>query len=280
MALVSSSSQASSERLPDFASPPVVEVAVAVAFQPLAKLRIVDLGGLWARFQPDFPNVQEQPPLESAPERFDGLPVPPTLSFALMAAPPIPRLWFLDGAESQLIQVQNNWFARNWRKMPTGGDYPRYPAIRQCFERDLGTFLDYVQSGDFGDFKPTQCEITFINHIVDQTDQRLQISQVLSLVAQPDPDGFLPTPENVGLNVQYVIAAEGTPLGRLHVRAEPAVRRTDGRPITLLTLTARGAPLGEGVKGVLDFLDLGHTWVVRGFDSITTDQMHRLWGKQ
>jgi uncharacterized protein (TIGR04255 family) len=267
------------ERLPDFANPPVVEVAVAVGFQPLAGLRVVDLGGLWERYQADFPNVVEQPPIEMTTERFDGLGAPPSMSFALMAAPPIPRLWFLNGDESQLIQVQNNWFARNWRKMPTGGDYPRYPTIRDRFRDDLSTFLDYIRAGKLGEFKPTQCEITFINHIADYGGQRQELSEILNLLKPLDVSGFLPSPESVGLNAQFLIAGDGVPAGRLHLRAEPAVRRSDGSPITVLTITARGVPIGEGVEGVMGFLELGHTWVVRGFECITTDRMHKLWGK-
>jgi hypothetical protein len=45
------------------------------------------------------------------------------------------------------------------------------------------------------------------------------------------------------------------------------------------TLTARGQPLGTGLAGVLEFLDLGREWIVTGFDELTTPEMHRLWGR-
>jgi hypothetical protein len=70
------------------------------------------------------------------------------------------------------------------------------------------------------------------------------------------------------------------PVGRLHIAAEPAFRRSDSSPIVVLTLTARGRPLGVGLDGVLAFLDLGHEWIVRAFDSVTTSKMHRIWGRK
>jgi hypothetical protein len=44
-----------------------------------------------------------------------------------------------------------------------------------------------------------------------------------------------------------------------------------------LTLTARGAPIGAGVAGALEFLDLGRRWIVRGFADLTTERMHIAW---
>jgi hypothetical protein len=48
----------------------------------------------------------------------------------------------------------------------------------------------------------------------------------------------------------------------------------------LLTLTARGRPGSDGIPGVLQFLDVGREWIVRGFTSITTATMHKIWGRR
>jgi len=60
---------------------------------------------------------------------------------------------------------------------------------------------------------------------------------------------------------------------------QPAFTVEDERPIYVLNMTARGAPLGDNLEGVLGFLDIGHEWVVRGFTAITSDVMHRVWGR-
>ena len=266
--------------LPHFSNPPVVEVALAVGFRPLAGFRIVDLGRLWERYQEAFPKVEEQPPLQMTVEQFGGRGSTPSVSLSLMATPPPPRVWFLDEDESQLVQVQNDWFARNWRKTGSSADYPRYPRMRAPFESDLGVFLDHVRTGNLGEFSPTQCEITYINHIPAAEATGDALGDVLTLLASGPAGRFPLAPESVTVAAQYVLRTAEGPVGRLHVSAQPAIRRVDGYPITVLTLTARGRPLGEGVEGVLSFLDLGHEWVVRGFDAATTEKMHVAWGRQ
>ena len=87
--------------------------------------------------------------------------------------------------------------------------------------------------------------------------------------------------EDAGLRLRFVIPnKEGEPIGRLHAALEPGYRTDDRRPMFVLELTARGAPLGEGITGVLAFLDLGREWVVRGFTSMTTPVMHKEWGRK
>jgi hypothetical protein len=41
---------------PDFADPPVVEVALSVQFDPLSALRTPQIGLLWAEYRTRFPN--------------------------------------------------------------------------------------------------------------------------------------------------------------------------------------------------------------------------------
>ena len=68
------------------------------------------------------------------------------------------------------------------------------------------------------------------------------------------------------------------PVGRLHVTAQPAIRKEDRKPMVILNLTARGKPEGEGTDGVLRFLDRGREWIVKTFKEITTSEMHQIWG--
>ena len=76
-----------------------------------------------------------------------------------------------------------------------------------------------------------------------------------------------------------MIGDNGEPLGRLHVVEEPRIKLEDGSPLIRLTLTARGAPTKKDFGGVMAFFDIGREFIVRGFASITTAQMHRIWGR-
>jgi uncharacterized protein (TIGR04255 family) len=214
-----------------------------------------------------------------AVEQFGAAGDAPPISLSFMATPPLPRLWFLNDDESQLVQVQSDWFARNWRKTASTSGYPRYPTLRSTFESQLRRFVDHARAADLGEFAPTQCEITYVNHIPAEDGAANPPTDILSFLSMPASGRFPQGPEAITVAAQYLIETTDGPVGRLHVSAQPAARRLDGRPITVLSMTARGRPLGDDVQGVLAFLDLGHEWVVRGFDAVTSEKMHEAWGK-
>jgi uncharacterized protein (TIGR04255 family) len=191
----------------------------------------------------------------------------------MLSTAPLPRLWFHDKEGTQLVQVQNNWFARNWRKLQTSADYPRYPALRAAFENDLRHLAEYLKTKDLGDIIPTQCEITYINHI-----PVADIPAVLNLVNDAR-NSSMPAAEATSLSTQFVIKAGNDSVGRLHLQASTARSKTSLEPLVVLTLTARGRPLGEGIDGVLGMLDLGREWCDRAFENVTRPDMQERWGK-
>ena len=108
-----------------------------------------------------------------------------------------------------------------------------------------------------------------------------QLDEVMTVVSSDYSDAFLPKPEDIRFAARYVIPGEdGNPIGRLHTSVEPAYRSADSKPIFVLQLTARGRPVGEGIEGIFRFLDIGHEWIVRGFTSITTPRMHKIWERR
>lgn len=250
-----------------FRSPPVNEVSLAVAFQPVS-LGVVAASELWrSRFKSAYPTVEEQGPVRMPIERFEGMPsATSTLQFELSdGSALLPRLWFISPDGSELIQVQRDWFARNWRQTDTStASYPLYPAAREAFERDLRHVAKVV-----GPLRPLQVEITYINHI-DEAD----MSAVLTSL-NPAPTGRVP--EFQGYNSQYVLTRDGSPVGRLYLQAQKALRRTSGEGLTVLTITVRGAPMGDGIDGALKFLDLGNEEALVTFIQATRPSLHKKW---
>ena len=45
----------------------------------------------------------------------------------------------------------------------------------------------------------------------------------------------------------------------------------------VLTLVSRGAASSPDLDGALDFMNLAHKWIVKGFTSVTTTQAHNQW---
>jgi uncharacterized protein (TIGR04255 family) len=268
--------------LPDFTNPPVIEVALAVQFDRLTALRTPHLGLLWTEFHDEFPKTEEYAPRDLTVETF-GPPGPKKLEVKFETAPPVPRCWFLNEKGTELIQVQQDAFVHNWRKVGDGDRYPRYEYVRDKFRLELGKFRQFVEREHLGKLVPNQCEVTYVNHIPLNEGYKKygQVGEVLTVWVSQYSDNFLSEPEEVRFNVSYVIPDKtGNPLGRLHIGAEPAYRITDEKPIFLLKLTARGRPDGEGEEGLFRFLDKGREWIVRGFTSITTPRMHEIWGRR
>jgi uncharacterized protein (TIGR04255 family) len=253
-------------------------VSLGVQFQPVAGLRTPQIGLLWQEFRECFPVVEEHPPLDPVYETF-GKPRPvPPITLQIKDFPLVPRVFFLDAAGTSLIQVQQDRFIQNWRKLDDSHTYPRYDAkLRGAFSDAYEKFEQFVARQDLGELTPDQCELTYVN-IVAAESGTLKLDQVLTIFSEDYSEEFLPETEGGRVALKYrILGADQGPIGRLHIVAEPALQRTTGEMVYNLTLTARGAPLGTGRDGVFKFLDLGREWIVRGFAAITTRKMHETW---
>lgn len=267
--------------LPEFDRPPVVEVVLAVKFLPPEGLRTTHLGVFWAEnFATELPTVEELAAYDAPVERFDG--VEPGVQFNVMTGPPPTRFWFISPDDSRLLQLQRDWFARNWRKTNEVDEYPRYESIRDAFAADLTLFSNFIEGESLGELRFEQCEVTYINHVVPNAHWSAHgdVGQVLSNFKFGRAGSNLPQPEDAQLAWRYLISGEtGTPVGRLHVNVQPGYSQVNRSPILRMSLTARGKPAGSGLDALVGFLDTGRERIVRAFANLTTDEMHQEWGR-
>lgn len=265
--------------LPDFRKPPVAETVLSLQFEPLTGLTAAHVGLLWGRFRHRLPIVEEQPPLQPVFERF-GPPSPPRIEVTVEQKPPVPRLWFLNEAGTELIQVQSDRFIHNWRKRQDLQPYPRYEPIRKDFRDEVETLGQFLKDEGLASVTVTQCEVTYINHIepLGVWERHGQLETIVRGWSGLPTEGFLPEAEKGMVHLSFVIPSQdGKPIGRLHAAVQPAWKKSDNSPILTLNLTARGMPIGEGIEGAFAFFDLGREWIVRGFAELTTPEMHRVW---
>lgn len=281
---------AAKEALPSFERPPVTEVAISTSFRALPPEALLRMGHYWDAVREHFPGYEEHPPYESPVERFDSAPRVPRLPFQLSeGAPPPPRLWLLNADGDELLQVQRDWFACNWRKVSPAGEYGRWDSRWDAFKRWFGLFEEHVAKQFGAPVDYVQCEVTYVNHIEPEGvwKHHGEIDQVITLVGSPG-DTQLPVKEQafseaeaVNVTARYLIQNdEGSPIGRLHVTTAEAFKKADNTPIIQLTLTARGRPEGPGFEGVQRFAERAHIYIVRAFCALTTRQMHEVWGRQ
>lgn len=211
-------------------------------------------------------------------ERFPE-PRPPggQIRFESIEVPTLPRVWFINRAGTEVIQVQHDRFIKNWRKSAEDDPYPHYePVIRPAFERDFSRFESFLAEQKLGDIRPTQCEVTYVNHIVsgegwDNFDQLDRIFRFWRPPASPLPGN----PEDIGIHVRFPIVEDGHTIGRLSVDVQPALRTTDNRRMYVMNLTARGLHSGK-----FEVFDIGRKWIVNAFEQLTTEEMHRIWRKK
>lgn len=269
-----------SHPLPEFSQPPVIEVALSVQFEPLPSMNVAHFGLFWTRIRQEFPKTQYQPPLPATVERFGGRVPQPTLTTTI--GYPMPRCWFLNQEETELLQLQTDRLIHNWRKLEgQTAPYPRYHRLRDKLLSEYSILNEFVEQEHLGQLVPNQCELTYINHISFQpmAANPPDLTKVIAPWRQQYSDSFLSAPESVNASLTFVIPGPTGAAGRLYLVASPSLRVTDDQPLLVLQVICRGAPDGNGIDGLFRFLDNAHEWAVRAFASFTTTEMHSRWGR-
>jgi uncharacterized protein (TIGR04255 family) len=269
--------------LPHYDQPPVSEVVLSIQFQPVPGLTPVHLGSWWSADdrRDRYPICEVRPPLPPMIEEFDAPSRVP--AFELTVGPPPGAefggaIWLLKKDRTELLQVQNDRFTRNWTAGPAHEPYPRYARLQPEFRAEFEAFRTFLSESGFRSPQITQCELTYINPIrpSEVWERHGQLDRILAPWSGRYSEGFLPEAEDLQVLGRYVIEHGDVPAGRLTMSMQSA-RDPQGSPVYLLTLVARGAPLGPDVDGAMAFLDLGHDWIVKAFTTLTTEAMHEHW---
>ena len=199
------------------------------------------------------------------------------MQFEATETPEMPRLWLLNTAGTEMIQVQRDRFIKNWRKAADKDHYPHYePIIKPAFQRDFYEFQAFLAEENLGTVNVNQCEVTYVNHIVSGHGWETfdELHRIFTFW-EPTPDPIPGRTDDCRVHARFTIRADQTPIGRLHVDIQPALRTTDNQPMYVMNLTARGM-CGTG----FDFFDIGRQWIVRTFEQLTTRHMHDIWRKK
>jgi len=78
---------------------------------------------------------------------------------------PLPRVWFINKSDDQLVQFQVNRFYFNWRRRQS--KYPRYDHVIKNFESVLTTIVNFFSEFELGELNPIEYEFSYINHILN-----------------------------------------------------------------------------------------------------------------
>lgn len=265
--------------LPDFDTPPLIEVVLGVQFAPPAGYQQILANEVWRLFRDEYPRVEEQPPLPPTFETF-GLPSgPPTPQISFLSGATHDRFWFLRPDGEELIQFQQDRLLHNWRKVSTGAhEYPRFEAMFARFQSDLQRLEQYVNSLAPQKLMINQCELSYVNHIEDSgpetgsSDRRPKASEWLRFATFQgiEPDDF-------SIGFREIFYGDGDrPQGRLICDASTGISAL-GKQIIQFQLTVRGAPAGVDIPSALQFIASARGKIVTRFAELTTPSAHQNW---
>ena len=257
--------------LPNYSNPPVIEVVCGIRFKKIEKFKVPHLGLFWQQIREAFPVCQHAPPLGFSPEQIDlsnGFPFP------------LPRIWFINEQKNGLIQLQNDRFHYNWRKIQQDESYPRYQTVINAFTNNLAIFQKYLQDENLGKFEPIECELTYLNHIFkgEGWESVTDLNQIV-----PDYNWFskekefLPEPINIGWRTTFVLPEDR---GRLVVKFDQGNRKVDNYPVFILNFTAQGLGADKSMDSIWSWFELAHEWIVRGFTDLTHPEIQKtIWDR-
>jgi len=264
--------------LPNYARPPVIEVAVGVQFAPLTEFSVGHVGLYWATIRETFSRVEEQAPIAYFVEPPHGAWEPPP-RFQLMDKPELPRAWFLDASGNRLIQVQRDRFLHNWRKVNPSDEYPRFPAVREDFLRYWEGFNAFLEENHLRP-QPDQCELTYVNHLKKDEGWSTitDLGKVFTTFVWQTRFGFLPGPESARWSLRFLLPDKQ---GRLHIDVVPVRVPPQNDVAIRFSLTARGRPQGEfNTDSMNDWFTMAREWIVRGFVDLVDKNTDALWEKK
>lgn len=275
-------------QLPEYESPPVIEVAISLQFRPLEAIRSSHFGILWTELRNEgFSLTEDHAELAPISEELEGTDLNPQIGVVVQAyndAPPLPRVWFLNAAQNELIQVQRDRIVVNWRKGASEKPYPRYKYIIRKFSNFLDRFSHFCSAERIGEIFPSHCEITYVNHIEPCTvwKTHADVDRVIAIWGRRYSDSYLGPVEDAAFRARYIMRSPtNARAGRLYVTFHPAYRAADAAPIFVLNMNARGRPASSSRKDVFELFDAEHEWIVRGFTSLTTPEMQQeIWRRK
>ena len=250
---------------------------MGVHFDPLENWNLPHFGLFWSRINHEYPVAEVHPLIASEGEVQE-------FEFgvgALQKQLKIPvRCWFINEDKTRLIQVQNNRFIHNWRRIRgSGGPYSHYDDLRPIFEAEWNRFSAFLEKEGIVKPNVVRCEVSYINHLDRGRGWQsfADLPDVFPSWSGRTSGGFLPPPQAAAIRTFYPIQR---PEGRLEISAQPAVRQSDGKDIIQLSVTGLCKPTSSEGGQIFSALDAAHEWVVRGFTDFTSAKMHEIWRRK
>jgi uncharacterized protein (TIGR04255 family) len=261
--------------VPDAPRPPINEVVFSVGLARQVALSGPQLPAILGKWFSEHPRVETAPPYEIPPEPAELIGAFQAPSLQLITQQ-IPRYWLISPDDQELVQVQPDYLALNWRFRNEANHYPGYREMKRRFS-DL---LETTRAGlslHQGTFKPARAELTYINVIrpgalwSSHEDTHKLINAVL-------PSGAVYEQLSFAYSRQLATRSDKF-TGRLHVTVTPVVDWIKREPQLNINFTARSADFKNAdVEPILAFMDLAHSEIEDSFKRLFSEEARSAWG--
>jgi uncharacterized protein (TIGR04255 family) len=240
----------------EYESPPVTETSLGIQFVGLPRWDVNLFGLYLERIRAQYPRFQSAPPVA-----LDPLPTVFLLN--------VPKIRGIYSSESMadVVQVQDDFFFVNWRRIPNA-TYPGYGFVRSRFVEQWSTFLSFLEQNSITTPMIHRYQVTYVNHTVEGEIRPGDLLTNWVAPAGSDPFGF-------ALSATYRLGEKNVDVT---IAMQPAVRTVDNTRVTQTTITtARVVPSPATDLDPARQLDDMHDALIETFQSITTLEAKTHW---
>ncbi len=258
-----------------FRNPPLIEVIMGMQFSNPLNYRTLDLADFWTALdRTTFPSYTEMSPLDPyVPENMQVI--------EMSRLPKLRRIWFESEKKQALIQVQQDRFIYNWRRpvhnMENENCYPRYEKVKGSFLSYYKIFKGTMNNKNIENIIPSFLELTYVNFIDLPKNGLYEINNIFKDIAWKTDDRCIQTPERIDHKYFFRIADLPITL-TIHLSTTQSIH--DGKIGLSYELSARGPFNSLSETDVIDWFDNANLWITHSFTDMTTQYMHKKWGKE
>jgi hypothetical protein len=267
---------------------PVVEVVVAVSFNCLPASASVQFASFWRdRLADTFPRIEEQAPhfdergahpspgsaLPVDTHRYHGDGAPTAAGTHGAKQQPTHRMWFVNMAGDELLQLQRNWFAGNWRRTTSHARQVDWLTRRESFVGWLRALDAHLVDAGCDRLNLRQYELTYISHLHagQAWKHHGEFDKAFHSAGLDELPPYLRR-ESVRLEQEFLILGRTGPAeGRLRVKATPGYAAGSRAPVYVLESSVRGAPGRLSMSGLAASLDLARQAILDAIAALTVD---------
>lgn len=253
---------------PKYEKPPITEVVFDVSFNSLEEFHSEHLGLFWSKIRKDFPRCEQAIPYDDHAVEYSE------------EVFPMPRYWFISECDSQVLQIQKNHLAFNWRRGSGKKDYPHYEAVKASFEKYLKKFSDFIAEEKLGILEVTGAQLSYSNAIYENEgwNSFSEIPKILPQISFPNQHMLSEHISGLSLSYAYLVPNN---VGTLVIKAHTAIEESKNKKLLRLELILKGDHRFDNVKETLNWFDVSHEQIVSTFAKITDDEIQlNLWKKR